>query len=149
MSFLDPESEEDELGRILGPVREEVPQPGVSPFRDIWVELLTQHKPDMARGSGTLALAKNSDQATINDDGNWFASDRDKGREIVIDGEVYRVADVTGDRSFVLDRPYEGESDDAAIYAAGSVPFGPAWTVNVPTTLVVLADNLPALRAIG
>lgn len=149
MSFLDPESEEDELGRILGPVREDVPQAGDSPFRDIWVELLTQHKPDMARGSGTLALVKGSDQATINDDGNWFASDRDEGREIVIDGEVYRVADVTGERSVVLDRPYEGETDPAATYAAGSVPFGPAWTVNVPTTLVVLADNVTALRAIG
>ncbi|MBK6900032.1 MAG: hypothetical protein IPH09_12445 [bacterium] len=126
MSFLDPQSEQDELGRILGPVREEAPQPGDSPFSDIWVELLTRHKPDMARGSGTLALVQGSDQAKINDDGNWRASDRDEDREIVIDGEVYRVAEVTGDRSFRLDRPYEGESDEAAIYAAGSVPFGPA-----------------------
>lgn len=149
MSFLDPEGEPDELGRILGPTREDPPQPGESGFRDLWVELLTEHKPDMARGSGTLKLAKGSDAVTINDDGNWLASDRDKGREIVIDGEVYVVADVIGDRSIRLDRPYEGESNETAIYAAGSVPFGPAWTVNVPTTLVVLSDNLPALRAIG
>lgn len=149
MSFLDPESEVDELGRILGPVREDAPQPGESPFGDLWVELLTEHKPDMARGSGTLKLIEGSNQATINDDGNWIASDRDEGREIVIDGEVYTVAAVSGERSVVLDRPFEGESNPAVIYAAGSVPFGPAWTVNVPTTLVVLADNLPALRAIG
>lgn len=148
MSFLDPESEEDELGRILGPVREEAPQAGESPFRDIWIELLNAHKPDMARGSGTLKLTQGSDQAAINADSNWRASDRDKDREIVIDGEVYRVAEVSG-QGLTLDRPYEGESTEAAIYAAGSVPFGPAWTVNVPTTLVVLADNLPALRAIG
>ena len=148
MSFLDPASEEDELGRILGPVREEAPQAGESPFRDIWIELLNAHKPDMARGSGTLKLTQGSDQAAINADSNWRASDRDKGREIVIDGEVYRVAEVSG-QGLTLDRPYEGESTEAAIYAAGSVPFGPAWTVNVPTTLVVLADNLPALRAIG
>jgi hypothetical protein len=148
MSFLDPASEEDELGRILGPVREEAPQAGESPFRDIWLELLNAHKPDMARGSGTLKLTQGSDQAAINADSNWRASDRDKGREIVIDGEVYRVAEVSG-QGLTLDRPYEGESAEAAIYAAGSVPFGPAWTVNVPTTLVVLADNLPALRAIG
>jgi hypothetical protein len=149
MSFLDPEETDDELSRILATVREDVPQPGTSPFRDIWVELLTEHKPDMARGSGTLALTKGSDQATINDDSNWIASDRDERREIVIDGEVYRVAEVTGDRSFRLDRAYEGETNPAAIYAASSVPFGPAWTVNVPTTLVVLADNVTALRAVG
>lgn len=141
MSFLDPESEEDELGRILGPTRETPPQPGASPFRDIWVELLTEHKPDMSRGSGTLALTQGSDQATINDDSNWHASGRDKGREIVVDGDVYTVINVIDDRHFVIDRPFERESDAAAIYAAGGAPFGPAWTVNVPTTLVVLSDN--------
>jgi hypothetical protein len=141
MSFLDPESEEDELGRILGPTRENPPQTGESAFRAIWVELLTEYKPDMSRGSGTLALTKGSDQATINDDSNWRASVRDKGREIVVNGEVYTVADVADDRSFVLDRPFEGESDPDAIYAAGSVPFGPAWTVNVPTSLIVLSGN--------
>lgn len=149
MSFLDPEVETDELGRILGPPRQAPPQPGQGVFRDLWVELLTEHKPDMARGSGTLTLIKASDTVAINDDGNWLASDRDKGREIVVDGDVYSVAEVTGERSIRLDRPYEGESNEAAIYAAGSVPFGPAWTVNVPTTLVVLADNLTALRTLG
>lgn len=149
MSFLDPEVETDELGRILGAARQAPPQAGASQFRELWVELLTEHKPDMARGSGTLKLTKASDLVTINDDGDWLASDRDKGREIVVDGEVYVVADVTDPRAVRLDRPYAGESNEAAIYAAGSVPFGPAWTVNVPTTLVVLADNLPALRAIG
>lgn len=145
MSFLDPESEEDELGRILAPARENPPQPGESPFRDIWVELLTEHKPDMSRGSGTLALTKGSVQATINDDSNWRASDRDKGREIVVNGEVYSIAEVADDGSFVLDRPFEGESDPAAIYATGSVPFGPAWTVNVPTSLIVLSGNRSAI----
>lgn len=149
MSFLDPEAEGDELGRILSPVRKQAPQTADSPFGDLWVELLTEHKPDMARGSGTLNLANGSDAVTINDDGNWLASARDKGREIVIDGEVYVVAETDGERSIRLDRPFEGLSNEAAIYAAGSVPYGPAWTVNVPTTLVVLADNLPALKAIG
>jgi hypothetical protein len=149
MSFLDPESEEDELGRILGPTRETPPQPGQSPFRDIWVELLTEYKPDMSRGSGTLALTKDSDQAAINDDSNWRTSDRDKGREIVVDGDVYAVVEVIDDRHFVLDRPFERQSDPAAIYAAGSIPFGPAWTVNVPTTLVVLSDNRSKLDGLS
>lgn len=141
MSFLDPESEEDELGRILGPTRETPPQPSQSPFRDIWVELLTEYKPDMSRGSGTLALTQGSDQVTINDDSDWRVSDRDKGREIVVEGDVYTAVDVIDNQHFVIDRPFERESDPAAIYTAGGVPFGPAWTVNVPTTLILLSDN--------
>jgi hypothetical protein len=47
-----------------------------------------------------------------------------------------------------LDRAYEGKTSPALSYATGSTPYGPPWTVSVPTTLIVLADNVPALKQI-
>jgi len=55
---------------------------------------------------------------------------------------------VTDDSTFSLERPYEGESNAAAAYVAGSTPFGPPWTVNVPTSLVVLAEKRTDLSTI-
>lgn len=149
MSFLDPEAEGNELSRILAQPRDTVPQPADSPFRDIWLELLTQYKPDLSRGSGTLAVTKDSADASINDDSQWRASDRDMGRELYIDGERYVVGDVLSETEIRLDRPYAGATSSTAIYAAGSVAYGPPWIVNVPTTLIVLSDNLAQLRGIS
>jgi hypothetical protein len=149
MSFLDQETQADELSRILAPARNTVPDPGENPFRDVWIELLTEYKSDLSRGSGTLAVTNGGAEVTISPDSKWRASDRDKGREIYIAGDLYTVGDVVDDRTIRLDRAFEGASDPLAPYAAGSVAYGPAWTVNIPTTLVVLSDNLAALRAVG
>jgi hypothetical protein len=148
LSFLDPENPADELTRILAPPRASPPQ-GASNFRDLWVELLTEHKPDVARGSGTLAVTQGSADVRINGDSRWRATSRDLGRELRIAGEQYTIVEVADAAEFRLDRPIETASDPAAVYVAGSVPFGPSWRVNVPTTLVVLAENLPALRSLG
>jgi len=149
-SFLDPDNPiTGELERILTPLQS-APPPGGGEFRDLWTELLTEHRPDLARGSGTLAVTNGSVDVVIGGNSNWrVTAERDEGRELYIAGEQYTVAQVLDQTAFRLDRPYAGASDPAAVYVAGSTAFGPPWTVNVPTTLVILAENLPALRSVG
>jgi hypothetical protein len=96
-----------------------------------------------------LKVKKSSSEVKINSDSQWSVSDpRDLGREIYIAGNRYEVAAVPNKSTFDLDRGYEGETDESAPYVAGSTPFGPPWTVNVPTSLIVLAENVPALKAV-
>ncbi len=148
--FLDPKNDApSELDRILARPPTTPPPASTDAFRDLWIELLTDQKPDVARGSGTLKVQKGKVEVQINADSQWSISERrDLGRELYIAGNRYELAEVTNDRTFNLDRPYEGVSDGAAVYVAGSTPFGPPWTVNVPTSLIVLADNVPALKAL-
>jgi hypothetical protein len=111
--------------------------------------LLTEQKPDLARGSGTLKVKNGSSEVRINSDSQWTVSEeRDLARELYIAGNRYEVAAVTSKSTFNLDRPYESSNDAGAPYVAGSTPFGPPWTVNVPTSLIVLAENVPALKAV-
>jgi hypothetical protein len=149
MSFLDASSSAGELERILMEPRDSVPAVGDSTFRDLWIELLTEYKPDLSRGSGTLNVVNGNPELTINDDSDWRATDRDLAREIYVDGERYVVEEIVSATKVRVDRGFQGATTESAIYAAGSVPYGPSWLVNVPTTLVVLADNLPALRALS
>jgi len=152
--FLDPSNAaSSELERILTPPPTADPSKPNDAFHDLWVGLLTEHKPDVARGSGTLNVTNGDEKVHINKqpnpDSQWRVSEqRDLGRELYIGGDRYEAAAVTDDTTFNLDRLYEGDSDASAVYVAGSTPFGPPWTVNVPTTLVVLADNVPALKAL-
>jgi hypothetical protein len=148
--FLDTSNAaKDELDRILTPPPATTPSSTKNIFKDLWIELLTDQKPDLARGSGTLQVKKGSSEVKINSDSQWNVRDpRDLGRELYIAGNRYEVAAVSNKSTFILDRNYEGESDDSAVYVAGSTPFGPPWTVNVPTSLVVLAENVPALKSV-
>jgi hypothetical protein len=148
--FLDPANKTpDELDRILAKPPASPPAPSNDTFRDLWIEVLTDRKPDLARGSGTLDVESGNAGVTINGDSQWRVSkERDLGRELYIGGNRYEVAAVTNDTTFDLDRPFEGTSNPGATYVAGSTPFGPPWTVNVPTSLVVLSENVPALKAV-
>lgn len=148
--FLDPANANlGELQRILDP-------PGSSPeanadpgFRDLWVEILTQRKSDLARGSGTLSVTGGSSEVRINADSRWRVHDsRDVGREIHIAGDRYDVRRVVDETTFILDRDYAGPDDDRAVYAAGSTRLGLPWRVRVPTTLVILSDNVPSLESL-
>jgi len=152
--FLDPKNAAvNELDRILKPPPNSPPPSSSDPFHDLWIELLTEHKPDLARGSGTLRVENGKLEVRINPQTNpesqWRVSERrDLGRELYIGGNRYDVAAVTSESTFNLDRAYEGDSDTIAAYVAGSTPFGPPWIVNVPTSLIVLAENVPALKAV-
>lgn len=146
LSYLESDPELDELARIRAPVGDDVPA-GTS-FEDLWLELLTDRKEDLGLGSGTLAVQHGARSVHINDDSNWDASERDLGRELYVGGDRYLVHAVSGPRDLELDRAYAAETDAGARYATGSVPFGPPWLVNVPTSLVLLADNRAALESL-
>ena len=71
--------------------------PSSDPFRDLWVELLTERKPDLARGSGTLSVESGEVEVHINPqidpNSQWRVSEqRDLGRELHIAGNRYEVA---------------------------------------------------------
>jgi hypothetical protein len=148
LAFLDPsDPTANELERILKLPPTSAPANATDQFRDLWIELLTERKPDVARGSGTLAVEHDSTTVRVNADSDWkLDKARDAGREIYVAGNRYEVASVTDATTFVLDRPCESATNPRAAYVAGSTPYGSAWTINVPTSLVVLADNVPALR---
>jgi hypothetical protein len=131
------ESEADELDRLDGPPDGATPPAGTG-FENLWLELLRDRKPEIALGSGTLSVTNGGSQVDINDDSNWRASNRDLGRELYIDGEEYRIAEVAGPQRVRLDEPFSGATNTAASYATGSVPYGPPWVVRVPTSLVIL-----------
>jgi hypothetical protein len=152
--FLDPQNAAaGELERILAPPPTTTPASSSDAFRDLWVELFTERKPDVARGSGTLKVQSGNAEVRINPQTNpntqWSVSEElDMGRELYIAGNRYVVSAVANENTFSLDRPYEGANDALAVYVTGSTPFGPPWTVNVPTSLIVLAENVPALKTV-
>lgn len=141
------ESEEPELERLDGPPNDQVVPPETS-MPDLWLELLLEHRPDTALGSGTLTVRNGATNVEVNEDSDWQVGPRDLGRELFIDGERYTIA-ATGDDTFDLHEAFLGDDDDAAAYATGSVPYGPPWVVRIPTSLVVLAGRRGDLAPLG
>ncbi|MGG5259681.1 hypothetical protein [Phycicoccus avicenniae] len=135
-----------EQQRVQGPVIEGVP-PSETSFAGLWIELLTDRRQEVARGSGTLSVTNGSTSVTINSDSTWHADRTDLGREVFLNGDVYTVV-AASDRALTLDRPYAGSTAARAMYAEGSVPYGPSWVATVPTSLTVLEPNRPALSTL-
>ena len=146
------EWEGSELDRLGPPPQGYAPQDPT--LIDLWLELLLDRRPELALGSGTLNVQQGAALATINADSNWRATDRDLGREVYIDGDLYAVASVAPYQQGVaqqitLDEPFKGANNPAASYATGSVPYGPPWVEHVPTSLVILEGRRPALAPLG
>jgi hypothetical protein len=123
-------------------------------LKDLWLELLLDRRPELAIGSGTLAVQNGMAAVTINPDSNWKATERDRGRELYIDGDVYAIVDITPhqegvNQQIMLDEGYKGTTNAAARYAAGSVPYGPPWVEHIPTSLIILAGRRPDLAALS
>lgn len=140
------ESDANELDRLDGSPTGAAPTG--SALTELWLELTLEHRPDTALGSGTLTVRKDSTHVVVNDDSDWVVGPRDLGRELYIDGERYTIAAI-GDGAFELDEKFAGEDDDAAVYATGSVPYGPPWLVRVPTSLVILNGRRSDLAPLG
>lgn len=151
--YLDAAPGLDELSKLDGPPAIALQADGEIPidtaFADLWLELLLEHKPDIARGSGTLAVQKGATTATINADSDWRASETDLGRELYLAGEQYTIKRVLAPQQLEFAEPYNGFSDANASYAAGSVPYGPPWVVRVPTSTVILNDRRSDLAPLG
>ncbi len=113
-----------------------------SEYKTLWAELMQDRKDDVARGSGTLTVTEGEKNVTINGDGTWELKDIDLGREIFIRGNRYEVETIDPvNNAFTLNDIYIGDGEEDAVYVTGSVPFGPSWTVNLPTNLVILDEN--------
>jgi hypothetical protein len=141
LNYLDSDPARPELERIASPAPGEIPSDTQNP--ELWLELIVAKNDELALGSGTLAVASGSDLVTINGDSRWTPSERDLGRDLFIGGERYEVAEsLPAAKQIRLDRAYEGPADPHARYATGSVPFGAPWLVRVPTSLLILKENV-------
>ena len=138
LAYLDSDSANElaKIGAVDGDASHED-----SPFEEFWLELLTVHHADAVRGSGTLRVRGGDTSASLNDDSSWRLESIDLGRTLHIAGRTYAVSSVTSPTEFELDRPFEGEDDDALSYAIDSVAYSEPWIAKVPTNLVVLDDN--------
>jgi hypothetical protein len=144
LHYLDSDPTLPELERIASPAPGEIPSASQNP--QLWLDLIVEKNADLALGSGTLAVTKSEDVATINTDSRWVPAERDLGRDLYVGGDRYSVTEVMPATSQVrLDRPYEMATDPRAVYATGSVPFGAPWHVHIPTELVILSDNVGKL----
>ncbi len=145
------QAEGPELDR-LGPPPEGF-EPADRALKDLWLELLLDRRPELALGSGTLSVGNGSNLIMINPDSNWRATERDRGRELFIDGDVYSITAIaeyvegTG-QQLTLDEPYRGATAASVTYATGSVPYGPTWVEHVPTSLVILSGRRPDLASL-
>jgi hypothetical protein len=117
-------------------------------FPNLWLELVEAYHPGVLRGSGRLDVTNGNVRAKLVGSIEKAAT-RDIGREIYIDGGRYEIASVqpSGDE-FDLDRPYEGTTNAAAVYATGAVKLGAPWEIRIPTDLLVLSDNKTDLTSI-
>jgi hypothetical protein len=117
-------------------------------FPNLWLELLEAYKPDVLRGSGRLDVRHGNARVKLVDSIEK-AGTRDIGREIYIDGDRYEIVSTqnSGDE-FDLDRPYQGPTSDAAMYATGSVKMGAPWEIRIPTDLLVLSSNKSDLTSV-
>ncbi|MEX0698135.1 MAG: hypothetical protein WD354_00245 [Acidimicrobiia bacterium] len=110
-------------------------------YDSMWLEQMLNKNDDLAIGSGYLGVTEGEANVLLVES-EWRLNDRDVGRELFIKGDRYVVQAVLGDGStFSLSEPYLRENDPRAIYAAGSVPFGPSWVANLPTNLVILDEH--------
>jgi hypothetical protein len=125
-------------------------------FDDLWIELMETTQDDLARGIGYLSVEHGSPQVHIlqmdneevspTHDLNWKPNLEDLGRELFIRGTTYTVTAFSEDRQSVTVNPvYHGDSSPREPYAIGSKPFGAPWTVNLPTSLVILESNASRL----
>lgn len=118
----------------------------------LWLELFLAEQADAAMGSGRLRVTPGSDTVTLVGSSWRLDAQRDVGRELFVEGLEYEVTEVFAPDRAKVAPPFGGAAGGAARemqYAIGSVAFGSPWLVTLPTTLLVLGDQLASLPAPG
>lgn len=64
-------------------------------------------------------------------------------RELLINLETYRIAQVLSETEIILTEAYRGETSEGVGYAVGVKFVGEPWVVKVPTSLVWVGENKP------
>lgn len=145
IQYLDSDSNLDDKDRIpeADDLDGEVPQSAEA----LWEELRSDRDRDTARGNGLLIVQDGSTEVSIKDD-TWQVQAIDIGREIVILGAVYTIVRIdVAANTFEIDRAFEGIDTEPVRFLVGSVPYGEAWSVKLPTRLVILGSQKAALNS--
>ncbi len=102
-------------------------------------EIKEQLNGDFTKRTGTLNLIQ-GDKKVTGTDTDFDVSDVD--RELLINLETYRIAQVLSETEITLTEAYRGETSEGLGYAVGVKFVGEPWVVKVPTSLVVLHEGL-------
>ncbi|MDJ0711140.1 MAG: hypothetical protein QNJ14_12145 [Woeseiaceae bacterium] len=113
-----------------------------APYVPIIEELREQLGYDFETAPGELATTSGSDQVRPS---VWSIEAASPGRELLVNGETYTIAELEADGFWRLDRPFAGATGTHP-YALGPLLVGPSWEIRLPTTLVILASNEEKLR---
>ncbi|MFK7786819.1 MAG: hypothetical protein AB8B56_16990 [Crocinitomicaceae bacterium] len=107
----------------------------------LWSEILTSRREELIIGDTTLKVENGISNVQINGD-NWKITNRDRTRNLYIEGEQYTIKAVSeANNQFTIDRPYRLESNDVASFVLDSVQVGAPWEERLPTNLVILSEN--------
>ena len=107
-------------------------------YRSIVAEIKEQQNADSGKSEGTLSVTQ--DNSTVAGTGTDFDSD-DVDRRITIEGQRYRIAEVTSPTNLTLTEVYRGSTKTDARYSTGVKYVGEPWEVRIPTSLVILQKD--------
>lgn len=108
-------------------------------FVSLLDEIKEQSNGDFETREGTLAVT--TGEKRVIGSGTDFTKEYDLDRELLVNLEVYRIAEVLSATEITLREPYRGETATGLGYAIGVKFVGEPWVVEVPTSLVILSDK--------
>ncbi len=107
-------------------------------YRSIVAEIKEQQNADSGKSEGSLSVTQGN--STVTGTGTDFDSD-DVDRRITIEGQRYRIAEVTSPTNLTLTEVYRGSTKTDARYSTGVKYVGAPWEVRIPTSLVILQKD--------
>jgi hypothetical protein len=107
-------------------------------YRSIVAEIKEQQNADSGKSEGSLSVTQGNSTVTGTD--TDFDED-DVDRRITIEGQRYRIAEVTSSTNLTLTEVYRGSTKTNARYSTGVKYVGAPWEVRIPTSLVILQKD--------
>lgn len=101
-------------------------------------EIKEQHDAVFVQGEGTISV-ENGSSIVTGIDTQFTEEDIDK--EIIIQGEGYRIANIISATELTLSENYRGSTINNLRYALGFKYVGEPWEVKIPTSLVILQED--------
>lgn len=110
--------------------------PWLSTGRPIALDLAAAAREGFELATGRLSAA--ADSATVTITGATYSALDDTGRELRINGHIFRILEVRGPGELVLDRPVSDKAVDKVEYERGGLTIGPVIALTLPSTLVAI-----------
>lgn len=86
----------------------------------------------------TGRLSADADSSTVTVSGATYSAADDTGRELRINGHIFKILEVRGPGELVLDRNVSDQAVDRVEYERGGLTVGPVIALSLPSTLVAI-----------